>query len=74
MYVYILTVEVTAQKLEPQRGLGDVGSWMNANVATNDWRREEVLIYPGAIEVSIKFLVKEKKKHKLHTFQILSLA
>lgn len=58
----MLTVKVTAQKFKPQSGLDDVGGWMNANVATNNWRRKEVLIYPGAIKVSIKFLVKEKKK------------
>lgn len=57
--MYILTVEVTAKQFKPQSGLGNIGGWMNANVATNDWRREEVLFYSGAIQVSIKFLVKK---------------
>lgn len=60
MYVCILTVEVTAQKFKPQSGLDDIFGWMNANIATDDWGREDVLIHFGAIQVSIKFLVKNK--------------
>lgn len=64
MNVYILTVEVTAQKFKPQSRLVNVGGWMDANVTANDWGGEDVLIDPGAIQVSIKFLLKKKKKHE----------
>lgn len=73
--MYELTVEVTAQEFKPQSGLVDVSGWMDANVATDDWRREDVLIYLGAVQVSTKFLCLKKEIIYISCtpFQILSL-
>lgn len=67
LFLVQLTVEITAQQLQPESGPLHNAVRVDPDVTCHEWRGEEVLFYFGAVQVAMKDL---QQNHFLdHTWQ-----